>query len=114
MTVRPWTAVVLAVRFFVEIGALVALAVGGAHLGGNALAKVGLALLFPAIAGTVWARFAAPKSAHRLPPDRRLVVEVLVFGSAVLALVSAGHPAVAGLFAAVAVIDTALVHVLQV
>ena len=61
----PATAGVLAVYFLLELTALAALAVGGAHLGNGAAEKIGLAVLFPAAGATVWGRFAAPKSAHR-------------------------------------------------
>lgn len=50
-----------------------------------------LVWLLPVIAAVVWGMFASPK-ATRGGPVTRLVVKVIVFGLASLALLDAGHP----------------------
>jgi hypothetical protein len=65
--------------------------------------------VLPVAAAVLWGAFAAPKA--RWPSSRgRLAVELLVFGGAAAALAAAGHPALGLAFAAVAVVDGALVR----
>lgn len=77
----------LALRFLLEIAALVALAYAGARV------HVALAIALPLVAAALWGRFAAPNSEHRLAPPGRRVVEALVFGGAAAGLIASGRTA---------------------
>ena len=44
----------------------------------------------PLIAAAIWGRFIAPKAPHRLEDPVRAGLEIMVFGAATVALVSAG------------------------
>lgn len=100
----------LVVRFLLEIGALVAVAVWGVHVAGTSAVQVLLAVLLPAVVAVAWGRFAAPRSAHRLRGSRYVLFEALVFGLATLALLGSGRPVLQLGFGVVALIDTVLVH----
>jgi hypothetical protein len=60
---------------------------------------VALAIATPLVAVLLWARFAAPRAAHRLPRSTRIPIELGVFLLAALALLTTGHAAAAIVFA---------------
>jgi Protein of unknown function (DUF2568) len=99
-------AVVLAVKFLLELCALAALAYWGATTG-PVILNVVLGIGAPLLAALIWGRWAAPRSAHRLPDRRRVPLELAVFAAATAALVAAGAPVLALVFAVVAIVDTA-------
>ena len=101
----------LAVRFLLELFALGALGYWGFVSGGNTVAKMALGLGAPLLAAVVWGLFVAPKAAILLAMPLRLIPEVLVFGSAALALYASGHLTLAVIFVAVAVVNRILVLV---
>ena len=107
------TAVVVSVRFLLELGALAALAWWGARSGGGVAGNIALAVAVPGAAALMWGVLAAPNSPRRLPGLKRLVPEVLLFGGATAALAAIDQGALAIAFGAVAVLDTALVHALE-
>ncbi|MGW1512995.1 YrdB family protein [Streptomyces sp. NPDC002394] len=67
-----------------------------------------LAVAAPAVAAVVWGLFAAPKARFRVPLAGVLLVKALVFGAAALALLGVDRPVWAFVFAAVALVNTAL------
>jgi hypothetical protein len=97
----------LALKFVVELAAFAAFAYWGASVGSGAVAVL-LAIAAPALAIALWAVFAAPKSARRLPTATRVPFELAVFGLAVVALVAAGALTAAIALAVLAVTSTAL------
>ena len=107
------TGVVAAVRFLLELAALAALAYWGSRNGGGGVGDVLLAVALVAAAAVMWGIWAAPRSARRLQGAWRLIPELLLFGGATAALAAADQAGLAIAFAAVAVIDTALVHALE-
>ncbi|WP_439027025.1 YrdB family protein [Haloarchaeobius sp. DT45] len=101
--------VVLASRFLLELGVLVALGYWGFRAGDGSLVRYGLALGLPLLAAVVWGLFVSPKARVPLRGLSRLSVELAVFGGGSLALYAAGFPALAVAFAVVAVVNRALV-----
>jgi hypothetical protein len=97
----------LVLKFLVEIAAFAAFAYWGASTGDGALSVV-LAIAAPAAAIGLWAVFAAPKSARRLPASARVPFEIGVFALAVAALAAAGAPEAAAVFGAIALVNAAL------
>jgi hypothetical protein len=69
---------------------------------------VALAIAAPALAIGLWAVFAAPKSSRRLDRAARVPFELGVFGLAAVALLAAGKPAGAVVFAVLAAVNAAL------
>jgi len=82
----------LAVRFVLEIAALVALGLWGWNAPGPVAVQVIAAAVTPLAAAVVWGTWVAPKAPRRLPDPLRLGIEVLVFGNAVVGLLATGHP----------------------
>jgi hypothetical protein len=94
----------LALKFLLELAALAAFAVWGADAGSGALAVV-LAIAAPLVVALLWGRFAAPRSAHRLPTRTRIPFELGVFALAAIALIAAGHTLAAIVFAVAAALN---------
>jgi Protein of unknown function (DUF2568) len=100
----------LAIKFLLELAAIAAFAYWGATTADGVLAVV-LAVAAPTLMILVWGRFAAPRSDHRLPSRSRIPLELGVFALAAVALVVAGSPVLAAVFAALAAINAALLTV---
>jgi hypothetical protein len=101
----------LALRFLLELCALVALGYWGFTTGSGAITKVALGIGVPLVAAVVWGVFVAPRAPVALPGFVVLLLQVLVFGSAAAGLVATGHRALALAFAVVVVINAILMYV---
>ncbi|MFE5597058.1 DUF2568 domain-containing protein [Streptomyces sp. NPDC056549] len=97
--------------FLLELAALAVLAWWGWEAAENAALRLLLAVAAPALAAVVWGLFAAPKARYRVPLAGVLLVKALVFGAAALALLGLERPVWAVVFAAVALVNTALATV---
>lgn len=106
-------AVVLVIRFLLELCALAALGYWGFHVGDSLATRLVLGLGAPTFAAVVWGAFVSPKARVALPPATRLAVELLVFATATLALAASGEQTLAVAFAVAAVVDGILVRVLE-
>jgi Protein of unknown function (DUF2568) len=100
----------LALKFLLELAAIAALAYWGATVGEGVVSVI-LALGVSALFIVLWGRFAAPRSAHRLPARSRIPFELGLFALAALALVLAGSPLLAAAFAVLVVVNAALLTV---
>ncbi|MBA2394912.1 MAG: YrdB family protein [Ktedonobacteraceae bacterium] len=100
----------LALAFFLELGVLVALGYWGFHTGQGMLAHLGLGIGAPALAVVVWALFGAPRSVWHLHGIQFLILRVLFFGSAVVALFAASQPILSVVFALACAINLTLVY----
>jgi hypothetical protein len=76
----------LALRFFLELAALAALAYWGWGI------TWVLAVAAPAAWMALWATFGSPKARVQLPDAQRIAFEAVVFGIAAVALWAAGQP----------------------
>ena len=95
-----------ALRFFLELSALAAVAYWGWNEGGTA--RWILVVAAPLVVALVWGRWMAPRSNHRVPDPWRLVIEVVVFGSAVVALAAADQPELAVILAGASAVHIGL------
>jgi hypothetical protein len=93
-------------RFLLELSALAAVAYWGWNEGGAA--RWVLVVAAPLVVALVWGRWMAPRSNHRVRDPWRLVIEVLVFGSAVVALAAADQPELAVILAGAAAVHVGL------
>ena len=98
----------LGFRFILEMAVLVGLFLWGFSLSDQLVVQLVLGLGAALLAMVVWGLFVAPKAKRRLPDPARLVVELAVFGAAVLAYVSSGNLFVGILLGTAAVISLAL------
>jgi len=101
----------LALAFLLELCVLVALGYWGFQSGQGMIAKIGLAIGAPVIAIVIWALFGAPRATWSLPGYWHLIVEVVFFGAAAVALFAAGQWQLAIAFALVVVINHTLLYV---
>jgi len=85
----------LALRFLLELCVLAALGYWGFQTAEGLLAKLGVGIGAPLAAALVWATFGAPKATHAVTGLPHLLLEVGVFGMAVIALLFVGRPTLA-------------------
>ena len=97
----------LTLAFAAELAALVALGHWGFATGGSPVGRMLLGIGTPVAAAVLWGLFAAPRAPVQITA-LGLGVKLLVFGSAVLALVATGHPRPAVALAVVALLSAAL------
>jgi len=103
----PLEIVAAGVRALLELAALLAFGVAGYALGPGA-ARYVLAVAAPLALALAWGTFVSPKAPRRLPDPWCLGAELAAFGLAAAALVAVGRPALAAVFAVVAVVDEAV------
>ena len=104
---QAWNWLWLTLAFVAELAALAALASWGWSAGGSTAWRLLLAVAVPLVAAVLWGVFAAPRALVRVPA-LTVLVKVLVFGAAVLALVATGHPVPAVVLAAAALLSSLL------
>jgi hypothetical protein len=97
--------------FLLEVLALGGLAWWGADTGGGLAAKILLGAGAPILAAVGWGMFAAPRARFGVPLAAVLVVKVIVFGLAAVAVYAIGRPGLAIAFALVVLINTTLATV---
>jgi len=100
----------LALRFLLELATLVALGYWGVQVGDGPLLKVVLGLGTPLLAAVLWGVFGSPRAPRPLPQPWHLLLEGLVFGSAVPALIAAGQTTLGVMFGALLVGNRLLMH----
>ena len=100
----------LALAFFLELGVLVALGYWGFQMGQGTIAKIGLGIGAPLMAVVVWGLFGAPNAVWHLNGPWRLILEVVFFGSAAVALFVSGQRVLGVPFALVFVLNHALIY----
>ena len=103
-------AVNLGLRFGLELCALGALGYWGSRAGDGAVAGAVLAIGTPLVAAIAWGLFVSPRARVSLPIAGRLAVELVVFGSAALALYANAHLVLAAALASGAAVNLALIH----
>ena len=94
-------------RFSLEIGTLVSVAYWG-WSETDSWWRWLLVVASPLLVAVVWGRFMAPKSTTRVGDPRRLLLELLIFGSAVAALTVSGQGVWAAVFGGLALLHLAL------
>jgi hypothetical protein len=104
---RAWNWLWLTVAFLAELAALAAFAVWGWSAVDPTTWRLVLAVAAPAVAGVLWGVFAAPRAPVQVPA-LTVLVKVVVFGAAVLALFATGHPVPAVVLAAAALLSSLL------
>ncbi|MDX1690315.1 MAG: YrdB family protein [Acidimicrobiia bacterium] len=78
-------------RFLLQVAAFVALAIWGWQAVDDPALSAMLAVAAPGLAAAAWGIWVAPMAPARLDDPTRLVVELVVFDAAVVALLLAGH-----------------------
>lgn len=102
----------LALAFFLELGVLAALGYWGFQTGQGTIARIALGIGAPAVAVVVWGLFGSPQAMWHLDGIFRMLLEVVFFGSAAVALFAAGQHVLGVAFALVFILNTVLASVL--
>ena len=100
------TAVLLTLRFLLELSLLAAFAVGGWNLTDRTWTQLLLAALLPVVAASVWGLLLSPKAKFVFPLPIRVAIEISLFVAASALLWAAGSA-----IAATALLMTELVVV---
>jgi hypothetical protein len=98
------------VRFLLELYMLAAFAYWGANTTDSTGVHILLAIATPLAGATIWGIWCAPRSGRRLPPRRRIPLELTLFALAAIALAATGETVAAIVFAAITAANTALLH----
>ncbi len=100
----------LTLALLLEVVVLAALCYFGFVIEANWLGKIGLGIGLPVVAIIIWALFGAPTSRRRLKGLPFLLLQIVWFGSAAVALYFAGQPVLALVFALLFVLNTVLAY----
>ncbi len=101
----------LALAFLLELGVLAALGFWGFSTASGTVAKVVLGIGLPLAAIVVWSLFGSPKAMWHLNGIWRVLLQIVFFGSAAVALFTAGQRVLGVVFALLFVVNTALLYV---
>ena len=99
----------LALRFLLEIGALVAFAYWGFSVGDGWAGKLLLGIGIPLLVGIIWSIFVAHRSAVSTPVAAKGILGLIILEAAAVALAAAGRAAVAVAFGGIVVINAVLI-----
>jgi quinol-cytochrome oxidoreductase complex cytochrome b subunit len=101
----------LGFAFLLELCVLAGMSYWGFHTGSGTALKIGLGFAAPVLTAIFWGVFVSPKALMPVPAPWHLVLQVLVFGLAALALVAADQPVLAGILAAAFIVNQVLIAV---
>jgi hypothetical protein len=105
-------ALILSVRFLLELAALGALAWWGVRTGDGAGMKVLLGAGAPLAAAVVWGAFVAPKASVPVPGAVHVALQLAILGAAVAALVAIQKVTAAEILAVTALVNAAALYAL--
>ncbi len=100
----------LALAFLLELCVIAALAFWGFSTGSGTLAKIALGISAPLLAIVIWALFGAPRGPWHLKGIWYLLLKIVFFGSAIVALYAAGQHVLGVVFALIFVVNTVLLY----
>jgi Protein of unknown function (DUF2568) len=103
----------LALTFFLELGVLAALSYWGLQTGPGTIPSIARGIGAPVLAVVVWWLFGAPQAKWHLNGIYRLLLEVIFFGSAAVALFAVGQHVLGVAFALTFVLNTLLASLLE-
>lgn len=98
----------LALRFLLELAALVAFGYWGFTTGNGTGSKILLGIGVPIAVAAVWGVFVSPKALVALPFPAKIVLGLLILELAAGALVLAGQPAIGIAFGVIVLFNAAL------
>jgi hypothetical protein len=100
----------LALRFGLELCMLAALGYWGWSTGQSAVGRVGLSIGASLIGAVVWGMFLSPRAAVPIGEHAQLLLEALVWGCAVAALVAVGSSRLAWVLVLLVIINKILLY----
>jgi Protein of unknown function (DUF2568) len=103
----------LALRFLLEVSALVALGYWGFHAGDGDATHWILGIGAPLVAAVVWGLFVAPRRRFDVPNVVWILLQVVFFGAAVVGLMMSDQVWVAVVFVVLLIVNVSLMIVWQ-
>lgn len=104
---------VISIFFLLELSTLAALMYWGFHLNKGILMKIVCGVGAPVIAAIIWGTFIAPKASFLVSIPLRIILQIIVFGSAIVALHYADQKPLALTFLTIATIEMILMHTMK-
>lgn len=101
----------LGVRFILEILALVIYGYWGFHVSNGIFLKIVLGIGTPLLAAFIWGTFGAPQAPYLLTGGAYLLLEIAIFGLAVVALYTAGKQSMAITYGIITIINLVLMKI---
>ena len=106
----PHVGVLAGVRFLSELVMLAAMAYIGSAMFDSLVLRIIAGFALPLAAAALWGTFVAPRAPRHLGNPARTIVEVLIFGFAVVGLLVFGQPWLAALLAVLYVVGLMYHH----
>jgi hypothetical protein len=100
----------IALRFLLEVCALVALGYWGFQTGRGLLLSFGLGIGAPLLAALAWGAFVSPQAQVPLPEPAKILLALVILGLGAAALAAVGRPTLAGVFGVLILINTILLY----
>ncbi|WP_339251733.1 YrdB family protein [Sporosarcina sp. FSL W8-0480] len=100
----------LTLRFILEMCGLIAVSYWGFQSGSGFLMKSVLGIGSPLLMAIVWGLFVSPKAPMQFKGFRRVILELIIFGIAALALYDVGKQLLAIVFGILTVVNSILVY----
>ena len=101
----------LLVRFLLELCMLAAIGYWGFKTNSGWVMKIIFGIGLPVLVAVIWGMFLSPKAAYSLPGFSNLALELIVLGSAAVALFSSGKANLGLVYTAILVINKLLMLV---
>lgn len=101
----------IALRFILEVCALGFLTYWGFQSSQGILTKLVLGIGSPLLIAIIWGVFGSPAAPIPVQGILRILLELLIFGLATLALYSSGKPTLAIIYATLVVINRILIYI---
>lgn len=104
---------ILGVFFLLELSALACLGYWGFQTGQGWIFKIALGIGAPLLAAVLWGTFVAPKASIPVSVPVRIMLQLLVFGTAAAALYASGHPKLAAAFIVIVLVVLTLNYTMK-
>lgn len=106
--------VVSLVFFLMELAALAAFGYWGFHIGNTLLTRIILGIGSPLITAIIWGMFASAKPIIRVSVLVSILIQLAIFGTAIIALYFAGQRKLAGVYSIVVLVEMVLTYVFKI
>lgn len=101
----------LVLLFILEVCTIVAVSYWGFVVGKGIVFKILLGIGAPLLIMMIWGLFGSPAAQIPLTGGYRILLEVTIFGCAILALLAVGKPTLAFVFGALVIVNKILMYV---
>lgn len=101
----------LGIRFILEIISLVAIGYWGFQLQAGTLVRYSVGIGVPIIIMIIWGTFGSPAAPYRLSPAYRIILQIVIFASAILAVYFSYNQTLSIIFAILIIINTLLFYI---